>query len=183
MLSLRSLGGFVLIAGGTGLVPSMDLIDDVSDLLLLFFLCCCRCSNNTRSTALKAPLLLPVADEDNVSGNLTAGRKVHMGSAAPGVDDSGRLGRRSSVFLAGTKVEAGGASLTLRVRKWPLNASELVRKCEVFDDDDDDEGRSSGDEAAAAAVVAGGAGGTAVEGLEVAVVDEMRRPVPGVVPW
>lgn len=176
MLSLRSLGGgrggFVLIAGRTRLVLSIDPSDDVSDLLLLLLL------------LLFCFFFCGTPDEDAGAGDLTAaGRKLPMGSVAPEVDDSGRLGRRSNVFLAGTNVEAGGASLTLRVRKWPLNASEMVRECDVFADDDG--GRSSGEGAAGAAGAGGavvGAGGEVVgagevvEGLEV-------EPVPGVVPW
>ena len=187
MLSLRSLGGgggFVLIAWRTGLVPSMDLSDDVSDLLpLLDFIFCSHAGSITVKGGM--PLLLPAAlaaadeDADDVGG------KLPKASTAPGADDSGILGRRSCMFLAGAKAVIGGASLTLRVRKWPLSASETVRACDVFD-----AGCSSGEGATVAAVavvevevVVGRRGGEAVEGLRAEAVDELHRPVTGVVPW
>lgn len=107
MLSRKSLiggGAFVLSAGRTGLARSTGP-NDVSGVSIVM--------------GSAPPLPLSVDDsEDAVLGDLVEERRLAICSVtlAHGVDDdSGTLGRRSKV--AGTKVEAGGVSLTLRPRK------------------------------------------------------------------
>jgi len=100
-------GAFVLSAGRTGLTRSSGL-RDTSDLSIIV----------TGSTP-----ALPLSfddSEDAVLGDLVEEMRFSICSVvlADGVDDdSGALGRRSKEV--GTKAEAGGASLTLRPRKWP----------------------------------------------------------------